>query len=100
MHWQANEWPVLRRDTRRISSHIFQVLLTGSPTFKGLCDPLPRNGREARDEGSRLQVFDTSEAVEMCCLSPRCQDEAHAPRLRRISDRKNAARSTAVKSRL
>ena len=27
VHWQANEWPVLRRYTLSISSQIFQVLL-------------------------------------------------------------------------
>ena len=27
IHWQANEWPVLRRYTLSIASQIFQVLL-------------------------------------------------------------------------
>src|SRR5262245_440254 len=26
----------------------------GKPTTRGSCDPFPRNGRDARDEGSRL----------------------------------------------
>jgi hypothetical protein len=32
--------------------------------------------------GQDRQVCDNLEAVEVQCLSPRCQDEAHAPRPR------------------
>src|SRR5262249_16174655 len=35
-----------------------------------------------RVRGRDRKVFDNLEAVEVPCLSPRCQDEAHAPRLR------------------